>query len=315
MKDRFKLLSAVHLFLIREGSVLLLRRFNTGYEDGKYSVIAGHLDGNEQVKTAAIREAREEAGIVIAPRDLQVVGVMHRRSEDERIDFFLAATSWSGEVRNCEPHRCDRLAWFDLDKLPENVVPYVGRALENYRRGVWFDSFGWTVPDPEDAPSAFDVRPLRPDDRGWVRRLIAQRWASERIVVHGAVYAPADLPGFVAVQDEERIGLITYHVEGQDCEIVTLDSLRPGIGIGSALIEAVREVAGQAGCRRLWLVTTNDNLDALRFYQRRGFALVAVHRGAVERSRSLKPEIPLVGAHGLPLRDEIELELVLGKAA
>jgi 8-oxo-dGTP diphosphatase len=315
MKDRFKLLSAVHIFLIRSGRVLLLRRFNTGYEDGKYSVIAGHLDGNEPVEKAAIREAREEAGIEIAPRDLQVVGVMHRRSEDERIDFFLTATSWAGEVRNCEPHRCDRLAWFDLERLPDNVVPYVGRALENYRRGVWFDSFGWTDPDRKATPSTFDIRPLHADDRDWVSRLIAQRWAAEQIVVHGAAYVPADLPGFVAVQDEERAGLITYHVEGRDCEIVTLDSLRPGIGIGSALIEAVGEAAGQAGCRRLWLVTTNDNLDALRFYQRRGFELVAVHRGAVERSRSLKPEIPLVGAHGLPLRDEIELELLLGEAA
>ncbi|HEC35073.1 MAG TPA: NUDIX domain-containing protein, partial [Anaerolineae bacterium] len=87
-EDRFRLLSAVHLFLVRDGKVLLLRRFNTGYEDGKYSVIAGHLDGNEEIKTAMIREAREEAGIEIAPQDLQVVGVMHRRSDDERIDFF-----------------------------------------------------------------------------------------------------------------------------------------------------------------------------------------------------------------------------------
>lgn len=140
---RFKLTSAVHLFLVRNGKVLLLRRFNTGYEDGKYSVIAGHLEGDEEIKTAAIREAQEEVGIEISPLDLQVVGVMHRKSTDERIDFFLAATSWSGEIRNREPHRCDQLVWFDLDTLPENVVPYVGRALDNYRRGNWFDSFGW----------------------------------------------------------------------------------------------------------------------------------------------------------------------------
>ncbi|HEC35493.1 MAG TPA: NUDIX domain-containing protein [Anaerolineae bacterium] len=144
-EDRFRLLSAVHLFLVRDGKVLLLRRFNTGYEDGKYSVIAGHLDGNEEIKTAMIREAREEAGIEIAPQDLQVVGVMHRRSDDERIDFFLVATSWSGEITNREPHRCDRLAWFRLDDLPENVIPYVRKALDNYRRGIWFDSFGWAT--------------------------------------------------------------------------------------------------------------------------------------------------------------------------
>ncbi len=142
--ERFKLVSTVHLFLIRDGKVLLLRRFNTGYEDGKYSVIAGHLDGDEEIKAAAIREAQEEAGIEISPLDLQVVGVMHRKSNDERIDFFLVAASRSGEITNREPDRCDQLAWFDMDALPENVIPYVRRALDNYRRGIWFDSFGWS---------------------------------------------------------------------------------------------------------------------------------------------------------------------------
>jgi len=140
---RFRLVSAVHLFLMREGQVLLLRRFNTGYEDGKYSVIAGHLEGDEEVKAAAIREAREEAGIEISPQDLQVVGVMHRKSDDERIDFFVAAASWSGEITNREPERCDQLVWCDLGELPANVIPYLRRALDNYRRRVWFDSFGW----------------------------------------------------------------------------------------------------------------------------------------------------------------------------
>ena len=141
--ERFPLLSAVHLFLIRDGQVLLLRRYNTGYEDGNYSVIAGHLNGDEEVKTATMREAREEAGIEIDPADLRVVGVMHRRSNDERIDFFLAADRWSGQLVNREPHKCDQLAWFDLEDLPDNVIPYVERALHNYRSGRWFDSFGW----------------------------------------------------------------------------------------------------------------------------------------------------------------------------
>jgi 8-oxo-dGTP pyrophosphatase MutT (NUDIX family) len=140
---RFKLLGAVHLFLLRDNQVLLLRRFNTGYEDGNYSVPAGHLDGGEGVIAATVREAYEEAGVRIDPADLAVVGVMHRRSDEERVDFFLAATRWSGEIRNAEPHKCDELAWFPLDRLPANVIPYVRRALDNYRRGVWFDSFGW----------------------------------------------------------------------------------------------------------------------------------------------------------------------------
>lgn len=143
-KKRFELVSAVHLFLLREGKVLLARRCNTGYEDGKYSVVAGHLEGDEQVKAAMMREAREEVGIEIAADDLQVVGVMHRRSNDERIDFFLTASRWSGEIANREPDKCDRLAWFGLDDLPENTIPYVRRALANFRQGKWFDTFGWS---------------------------------------------------------------------------------------------------------------------------------------------------------------------------
>jgi 8-oxo-dGTP diphosphatase len=142
-KERFKLISAVHLFLIQGDQILLLRRYNTGYEDGKYSVPAGHLDGGEEIVSAAIREAKEECGIEILPEDVQVVEVMHRKSSDERIDFFLAATKWTGEIRNAEPDKCDELRWVDMDRLPENTIPYVRRAIENYRAGRWFDSYGW----------------------------------------------------------------------------------------------------------------------------------------------------------------------------
>ena len=141
--QRFKLISSVHLFLIHGQNVLLLRRFNTGYEDGNYSVVAGHLDGDEEVKAAMIREAHEEAGIELRWEDLEVVGVMHRKSNDERVEFFLVAERWTGELRNCEPDRCDELAWYDMDCLPVNVLPYVRKALENYLAGKWFDSFGW----------------------------------------------------------------------------------------------------------------------------------------------------------------------------
>lgn len=142
-KKRFTAKVAVHLFLIRGSGVLLLRRFNTGYEDGNYSVIAGHLDGGEEVRAAMIREAREEAGIEIAPEDMHVVGVMHRLADDERIDFFLTASRWHGEVENREPEKCDQLAWFHRDQLPPNMVPYVRRALENFRDGRLYDGFGW----------------------------------------------------------------------------------------------------------------------------------------------------------------------------
>ncbi|MCA9833820.1 MAG: NUDIX domain-containing protein [Thermomicrobiales bacterium] len=141
--DRFTFLAAVHVLLMRGNKVLLLRRFNTGYEDGNYSVPAGHLDGDEQVIDAAIRETREEAGVELDPVFSRVAGIMHRISNDERIDFFVVAEKWAGEIHNAEPHKCDDLCWFSTDNLPENVVPYVRRAIELTGDGVWFESFGW----------------------------------------------------------------------------------------------------------------------------------------------------------------------------
>lgn len=142
--ERFRAPCAVHVLLLRGGEVLLLRRANTGYQDGNFSTIAGHLDGGEEVLAAAVREAREEAAVTLDPAELRVVGVMHNRGDDaEYIDFFVAAERWEGTIVNAEPHKCAELAWHPLDHLPPNTIPYVRRALENYRRGVWFDSFGW----------------------------------------------------------------------------------------------------------------------------------------------------------------------------
>jgi GNAT superfamily N-acetyltransferase len=141
--------------------------------------------------------------------------------------------------------------------------------------------------------------------------LIGERWGADTVAAHGRLYRPADLPGFVALEGDEPIGLLTYRVEGDACEIVTIDSLVEGRGAGTALLAAVADGARRAGCRRLWLITTNDNLPALRFYEKRGFSLAAVHRGAVAESRKLKPEIPLLGLGGVPIRDELELEFEL----
>ncbi len=156
----------------------------------------------------------------------------------------------------------------------------------------------------------FSIRPKVETDQEWVRHLIRERWGDEIVIAHGAAYRPATLPGFVA-QDSKRnhLGLATYLVQELGCELVSLDSLREGVGIGSALLEAVRQVAVQAGCSKLWCITTNDNQPAIKFYQERGFGIVAVHLNAVQQSRVLKPSIPLLGIAGIPIRDEIELEL------
>lgn len=140
--QRLRMPVAVHLFLTRGDEVLLLRRYNTGYEDGRFSVPAGHLDGSETVIEAMIREAREETGVRIDPASLQIMQVMHRFAEEERIDYFLSADTWSGEISIREPEKCDLLAWFPVDALPPNTIPYVAHAIRCWREGAPFTLFG-----------------------------------------------------------------------------------------------------------------------------------------------------------------------------
>ena len=154
------------------------------------------------------------------------------------------------------------------------------------------------------------VRPLGEADREWATGKLRELWG-EGVVSRGRLLDATVLPGFVAEGEGEPAGLLTYRIDGGDCEVVTINAFLRGAGAGTALMEAVAAAARDAGCRRVWLITTNDNLRALRFYQRRGFRLAALHRDALDRSRDLKPSIPEVGLDGIPLRDELELELTL----
>ena len=133
----------VHLLFFREDQVLLLRRFNTGYADGHYSVPAGHLDGGETVIAAAAREGFEETGVRIEAGDVDFSSVVHRRDGDERVDFFVHIRNWQGDPVNTEPDKCDELRWVKVDALPDNVIPYVRKAIENHRSGIKFLEVGW----------------------------------------------------------------------------------------------------------------------------------------------------------------------------
>jgi ADP-ribose pyrophosphatase YjhB (NUDIX family) len=126
---------------------LLLRRLNTGYEDGNYSIVAGHVDLGETFTQCIIREAKEETGIELKPENLKVVHVMHRNSKsneyNERIDVFFIAEKWNGEIINKEPHKCDDLSWFDLDNIPENTIPYIKQILNKIKNKEFYSEFGW----------------------------------------------------------------------------------------------------------------------------------------------------------------------------
>ena len=137
--ERFFLKVAVYALLIKDGQILLLRRFNTGWQDGNYGLPAGHLEKSETLIAAVMREAKEEVGVILQPENLKIVHTMHRMSEDHNyLDFFFTAGSYEGEPKNMEPNACDDIKWFPLDKLPSNIVPSVKFALEQYRNGIAF---------------------------------------------------------------------------------------------------------------------------------------------------------------------------------
>ncbi len=147
------------------------------------------------------------------------------------------------------------------------------------------------------------VRELTPTDRQWLAVMMAERWGGEIVVTRGQAHRVAELPGFVAEIEGERVGVATYRMTEVECELVTINALRRRIGIGTTLLAAVEAAAGN---RRFWLITTNDNVDAMRFYQRRGLVLAAAHPEAMEESRRIKPQSPRLGCYGSPIRDELE---------
>lgn len=162
--------------------------------------------------------------------------------------------------------------------------------------------------------SPITIRPLDDNDADWLPQFFTEYWGSDSVVSQGAIHYARDLQhGFVAMRGDARVGLVTYEITGDSCEIVSLNSVHQSIGVGTLLIEAVKNAAKQAQCKKIWLTTSNDNMNGLRFYQKRGFVLVAIYRNAVTEARKLKPEIPLIGDNGIPLRDEIELEMNIGE--
>ena len=197
--------------------------------------------------------------------------------------------------------------------------PALAERLDAAGHEVAWDGPRFYVADPFGnrleliAPHAdLQVRELRDDERGWARRALREAWGSETIVYgSGRERRPAELPALVADADDERAGLATYAVEDDETELVTLNAFTVGAGVGGALVEAVADAARAAGCARVRVTTTNDNLPALRLYQRHAFALAALHAGAVDAARKRKPDIGTIGHAGIPIRDELELERTL----
>jgi len=159
------------------------------------------------------------------------------------------------------------------------------------------------------------IRAKNENERGWLTDVLQASWGSVRMVSNGTLFDVRDQEGLIAEINGEPVGILMYHIADGECEIRLLESFRFNIGVGTGLIDAVKETARRSGCRRLWVVTTNGNTRALRFYQKNGFRLHALRVDALTQSRKLKPEIPTTGLDGIPLRDEIELDMALGTSS
>jgi GNAT superfamily N-acetyltransferase len=155
------------------------------------------------------------------------------------------------------------------------------------------------------------IRAVEKKDEALVSGLLDGLWGSRSVVSRGKFFDAAKLPGFIACEGDEVVGLLTFRIHDGECEVVTLDALAPGKGIGSQLLKEAFGEARSRGCHKFCLITTNDNLDALAFYQKRGLRMIAIHQDAVSFARKLKPQIPLVAPNGIPIRDEIEFEIEL----
>jgi ribosomal protein S18 acetylase RimI-like enzyme len=143
-----------------------------------------------------------------------------------------------------------------------------------------------------------------------VRQLLIDNWGSDFMVTKGQIHHLEDLDGFLAIDNDKIIGILTFRKMNDEVEIISLDSFKKNVGVGTTLLNKITDYSKHNSIRRLWLVTTNDNLDALRFYQKRNWTIIAIHKDAVNEARKIKPTIPINGHNDIPLRHEIELEYV-----
>jgi ribosomal protein S18 acetylase RimI-like enzyme len=158
----------------------------------------------------------------------------------------------------------------------------------------------------------FKLREIDDRDKEFIQKSLIENWGSVYVVTRNKLYNASKLPGFIAESDDKQVlGFLTYRTGEDYMEIITLNSFKEKIGLGTSFIEAVIKESISKGFKRIWLITTNDNYPAVRFYQKRGFGVVKIHRDAIEEYRKLKPEIPKFGLSGLQIKDEIEMEMLL----
>jgi 8-oxo-dGTP pyrophosphatase MutT (NUDIX family)/RimJ/RimL family protein N-acetyltransferase len=293
------------VFVHKEGKLLLQKRTDNGF----WCSAGGGTELGETVEDTAKRELLEETGLTA--NSLELLGVFSGKElfytypngdMVSNVSVAYLCEDFSGILVR-ETNETSDLQWFEIDDLPESISPpdkpaflrcvEVLKTRNNQAKRV-----------------DFSIEPVGAY-REFVNKQIADSWSGPNIVSRGILHDTRTHEGFVAVSDGEAIGYILYNIIGAECEITVLESLREKQGVGGALIKAVTNVAKKANCNRLWLITTNDNTQAIRFYQRYGFLLKAVHIDAIEEARNLKPQIPPIGDDGIPIAHEFEFEIQL----
>jgi hypothetical protein len=156
----------------------------------------------------------------------------------------------------------------------------------------------------------YTIREKLKSDNALIIPCISLSWGSDRIISKGTIFNVSDLDGYVAVENNRIVGVGLYSVNDGECEIVLIESYVRSVGIGSTLLKKIIGISKTNGCKRVFLITTNDNTDALKFYQKSGMTIKSIYCDSIKDERKLKPEIPLTGKYGIPIRDEIELEVV-----
>jgi GNAT superfamily N-acetyltransferase len=155
------------------------------------------------------------------------------------------------------------------------------------------------------------IRETTPDDSAMIASVMKEYWGGEPLVIRGENFYPSKLNGLIAQSNEKLAGFLFYDIQGKDCEVIVFEVFDKFKGLGTQLLDLMKDIARKKQCKRIFLMTNNDNLDALRFYQRRGFVICGIHINSVAVSRKMKPSIPEIGEYGIPLRDEIDLEFML----
>lgn len=285
--------------------VLLVHKLSPPWQKGKLNGLGGKKEFGEKSIDCIVREVKEEASVTISKKNWIYIG---RIQEGESlVDFYITKTNHPHNFKSVEK---EKVEWFNLKELPANIMPnltwLIPFAVDKFRNSN-LKNFTVNYEKDEDRME-ISIIPINSTHKKYILETAQRYWGSTDVVVHSHKFNLTALPGFIAELNTKPVGLILFKSQPKRAEIVALASDVTKKGIGKALVEELKKYLKSKGCKKISVTTTNDNLDALIFYQKIGFNITEIRLDALKDSRKLKPQIPKFGAYGIPLRDEIDLE-------